>query len=205
MKFQLGPISFEATRPKIKKQVSDHLWQSEFDWNGTVFFGELVLVVKPGNNIKEMILNEYDISSGRFILGGQIYEGTPDQLKDTLKKECKSNNILFSGTVSFSGYQHKSKMESIAHARYFLVNKIEANIPIEGRWNDRLFQGKKEDVRKELTEYISSLPMVVDEYDATIGKSELGLHKIGTVCSLDFKKIVAKKLANWAIAWMGDH
>ncbi len=205
MKFQLGPMGFEAIRPKIKEQVSKHLWQSELDWNGAVFFGELVMVVKPGDPIKKMILEEYGTYSGRIILDSQVYEGTPDQLKVILEKECTARNILFSGTVSFGGYQYKSKMKSIANSRYFLVNKIKANIPIEGRWNDKLFQGKIEDVRKELTEYISSLPMIVEGYDIKVGHTSLRLSDLKHIYGSDFIKITAKKLANRAVAWMEDH
>ncbi len=205
MKFQLGVMGFESNRPKIKEQVYKYLRQSNLDWNGAVFFGELVKVVKPGDNIRERILEEYDTYCGRIILGSQVYEGTPDQLKTILKEKCTAHNTLFSGTVSFCGYQYKSKMESMAGARCSLESKIEATIPLEGRWNDKLFQGKIENVREELTEYISSLPMIVEGYDIKVGHTSLRLSDLKHIYGSDFIKITAKKLANRAVAWMEDH
>ncbi len=205
MKFQLGVMGFEADRSKIKEQVYKYLRQSNLDWNGAVFFGELVLVVEPGDNIKERILWTYNTGNGRIILNNQVYEGTPDQLAAILEAECEANNILFSGTVSFGGYQYKSKMESMAGARCSLESKIESEIPIEGRWNDKLFQGKIKDVRKELTEYINSLPMVVENYDVKVGKSSLRTWDIGRINIGNFIEVVAKKLANRAIEYMKEH
>ena len=214
MKFKLGNESFEAIdssfcefRKDIKDQIRKYMDTWSLEWTGAVFFGDLVLVVKPEDDIHQRIVDNYNINNGSVVINKKVYEGTPNDLRGILNSECTPNNILFSGRVGLGGIYYTSKMEAISMtgARYVLEDVIFEQIPVCGKWNDKFFQGQKEDVRKELTEYISNLTFTVKGYDIRVGKAILPLSDVYCVHGSDFIKIATRILVNRAMEYMEDH
>ncbi len=205
MIFKLGQQVFEGTRPEIKEQVSEHLRYRNVDWKGAAFFGDVIAVVNPGDRVCVVVLDACDTSRGRFIIGKVVHEGDPDQLKRKVFKECNTLSVKFCGVVSYGGYQHTSKLESLESAKYVLAQHIEGQIPIEGHWNDRLFEGKIEDVRKELREYILSLPYTLTDCDIRVGNTYVRTWNIPTTTCYDLRDKVARILTDRAVAYMKNH
>ncbi len=212
MKFKLGNKSFEAIdssfckfRQDIKDQIRKYMDTWSLEWTGAVFFGDLVRVVKPGDDIHQRIVDNYNINNGSVVINKKVYEGTPNDLRGILNSECTTQNVQFSGRVGLGGIYYTSSMKTMYQARYALEKRIFEQIPVGGKWNDKFFQGQKEDVRKELTEYISNLTFTVKGYDICVGKSTLSLSDLGHIHGGDFIKIATRVLVNRAMRYMEDH
>ena len=205
MKFQLGKSILQGSRAEILEQISDAFKKNRLDWNGAAFFSELVVIIKPGENVISRIRDAYEIHKGRIIINGLAYNGSPAELKEIVKQQCLPLYVKFTGTMSFGGFSYECSHLSLASASCELIKEIIKKVPIEGHWNDVYFEGQIEDVRQRLTDYIGTLPMVIKKYDIVVGKSTVSLSDLGEIWGSDLRRSVATNLVNRAIKYMKEN
>ncbi len=205
MEFQLGESILQGSRAEILEEISSVFMKSRLTYDGAVFFGELILVIKPGENVISRIRDAYEVHKGRIIINGLYYNGNPAELKEIVVQQCVSTNIQFTGTMSFDGFSYKCNHIPLSIASYNLLEKIIDKVPIAGTWDNLPFEGQVEDVRQMLTDYIKKLPMVIKKYDIVVGKSTVSLSDLGKIWGSDLRRSVATNLVNQAIRYMKEN
>jgi len=205
VEFQLGKETLTGDRSDIIGEINEIVKHNQLSWDGAAFFGDLTVVVKPGDNVIDTIINNYVVHTGQIILGKVAHSGDPETLKDLVVERCQEGAIRFTGSVSFGGFSYRSRDLNMGSARWSLIKEIISKVGIEGLWNNIMFKGQIDDVSKRLKEYIQSLPMAIDGYDVIVGNTKMRLSDLGEIYGSDFVETVANHLTNRFVNYLKEN